>query len=72
LGGCLSCEALLILSLEVVSVPHQKDVINQSCPCWNPRWLQKTKTESKQDNVKWRQRDRGRGWGSGWSGRASA
>jgi hypothetical protein len=55
LEDSLSCEALLFLSLGVVSIPCHKDLITQSCPAWIPRWLQREQFKAKTD-TNWGQR----------------
>jgi hypothetical protein len=53
LGGGLSFR--LCYSLGIVFDPCHKDVLEQSCPFWNPRWLQERMAQTKTD-TKWRQR----------------
>jgi hypothetical protein len=55
LGGGPSCEALLILSLGIISISCYKDVTDQPCSSWNPGDCRGERLRVKETDAKWRQ-----------------
>jgi hypothetical protein len=55
LGGGLSQEALLFLSLGIVLVLCHKNVTNPSCPSWNPKVTTGQRDLAKEMGTKWKQ-----------------